>query len=562
MALVEEYTQSVKRLDPFWAPYFDLEEGLDQFGDYPSADYFKRSEELVRTTWEELNKTIQREELSESEQLVYDLFSESLAVELAQIELPNRYFDFNQMSSRALEFIGEATPAVSSFPFKTQSHFEAWLKRVSGFPSYVDREIALIREGISKGYTHNCIIVDKIRSSYQEALSEDLAVNPFMRPLKVLPESISAREKASFEERFAVATRSQVIAPMQKLDRFVAGEVKKACRKSYGLSGLPMAKELYAHRVWVSTNLKSVSAEEIHQIGLAEVSRIKSEIMQIARKRGYKGTLVRFLESRRNDESNYFKSAKEVVQTFHSVRASIDPLLHSYFKEVPKTPYKIVEGENPEDAAASYRQPTDTIPYGRFVLNTKNLKANQRSGVTTLSLHEANPGHHLQLAIQFEKKEQLSEYQRKIYYSNAFAEGWALYAERLGREMGLFKDDEQLLGHLNDEMLRAVRLVVDTGIHAKGWSRGRALKYMLSHMVGDRRGIEIEVDRYSVWPGQALGYKMGQLKILELRKRAELELGKEFDIREFHHQVLGTGTISLAVLERKVDRWIKEQSAN
>ena len=197
--------------------------------------------------------------------------------------------------------------------------------------------------------------------------------------------------------------------------------------------------------------------------------------------------------------------------------------------------------------------------YGRFVVNTINLKGNSILEMTSLSLHEAVPGHHFQLALAFELKDKITEYQRKIFNSNAFVEGWALYTEYLGREMGLFTDDKQYLGHLSSEMLRAVRLVIDTGIHSKGWTRQQSIDYMAANLASDIKDVESEVERYSVWPGQALGYKIGQLKIIELRKKAEKELKNQFDIKKFHDVVLGQGTLSLFVLEKRVNKWIQEQ---
>jgi uncharacterized protein (DUF885 family) len=247
-----------------------------------------------------------------------------------------------------------------------------------------------------------------------------------------------------------------------------------------------------------------------------------------------------------------------MFNAFEKVKAETAERIPRYFSLVPKSDFKIVETSNPEDAAGRYDNPTENIPYGRFVANTINLRSVPVYGVTTLMLHETVPGHHFQLALQFEMKDKLSEYQRKVYSSNAFVEGWALYAEYLGREMGMYADPLQRLGNLNDELLRAVRLVVDTGIHAFGWTHDKTIAYMRDHLASDAKDIENEANRYSVWPGQALGYKIGQLKIIELRKLAEQELGPKFDIKEFHRVVIGNGTVSLTVLEQQVKDWIAE----
>lgn len=553
---VEQYTQESIRVDPFSAPYYDLTEGLDQFGDYPSPAYFTRYEKLIQSTWNRLESEIDRSKLSARDELLYDLFKGDLEIKKEGIKMPDRYLAMNQMGNRIRHYLNFSSPAMSVFPFRTRDHFEAWLKRSTGFPAFVEAQMTLMREGHRLGYKLNCTIVEKTRNSYKEALVTDISQSPFLRPLELLPKDMTAEDKESYRKRFLVAADKNLHQPLRSFDQFMKTEVKKNCRKSYGIGALPNGKTWYQHRIWSSTGLRSLTAEQIHQTGLSEVARIKADIERIMAKRGFKGTLSQFLRERRADPNNYFKSGEEVVQTFEKTRSRIDPVLSRLFVEIPSTPYKVVEAENPEEAAASYWKPIESKPFGRFVVNTKNLKSNQRSGVTTLSLHEANPGHHFHYALLFEKRGELSTYQSKVFHSIAFTEGWALYAERLGREIGLFDDENQLLGHLNDEMMRAVRLVVDTGIHAKGWSRERTIGYMMDHMASDRSGIEIEADRYSVWPGQALGYKIGQLKILELRSKAQRELGQRFDIREFHRQVLGTGSLSLPVLEAKIEKWI------
>ncbi|MBL7543138.1 MAG: DUF885 domain-containing protein, partial [Bdellovibrionaceae bacterium] len=343
-----------------------------------------------------------------------------------------------------------------------------------------------------------------------------------------------------------------------KFDSYFQKEYLPKCRQDFGYGTLPNGKKWYRYFIKVNTNTNK-SPEEIHKVGLSEVARIQKEMMKIKERMNFKGDFKSFLKFIVDDPSMYFKNPKDAIEAFQNVRKKIDGLIPNYFNLVPKTDYQVVEAENRDASAASYSSPTEMKTYGRFVVNTLNLKSNTIPGVTTLSLHEAIPGHHFQLALAFELKNTITEYQRKVFNSNAFVEGWALYAEYLGREMGLFKDDVQYLGHLSDEMLRACRLVVDTGIHAKGWSRQKAIDFMAAHLASDMRDIESEVERYSVWPGQALGYKIGQLKIIELRKKAENALKNQFDIKKFHDLVLGQGTLSLFVLEKRVNQWIVEQ---
>lgn len=321
------------------------------------------------------------------------------------------------------------------------------------------------------------------------------------------------------------------------------------------MGGLPHGKEWYAFAIEATTNL-ALDPSVIHQTGLAEVARISGEMEKVRKELGFRGNLRSFQTSLTKDPRYFFTSAKDMFAAFTKVKEEVAKKLPAYFQLIPRADYKIVESSNPEDAAASYRDPTDNLPYGRFVVNTKNLHIVPVYEVTTLSLHESVPGHHFQLALQFEMKDRLSEYRRKMYFSGSFVEGWALYAEYLGNEMGMYTDPVQRVGHLNAEMLRAVRLVVDTGIHALGWSREKAFAYMKDHLATGDKDISNEVNRYSVWPGQALGYKLGQLKILELRRFAEKELGPRFDIKGFHAAVIGSGTVSLGVLESQVREWV------
>jgi uncharacterized protein (DUF885 family) len=353
--------------------------------------------------------------------------------------------------------------------------------------------------------------------------------------------------------------RERILPGYQRFDHYFQSDYSKHCRLGFGWSSLPQGKEWYKHMIYIGTNTQ-LSGDEIHQLGLKEVARIRLEMEEIKKQLRFKGSLKSFFAYMRSNPKSYFKDTTELLAAYAKVRKEIEIKIPNYFQLIPKSDYKIVESENSEDSAASYRSPTEMLPYGRFIVNATDIKRNPSFGVTTLSLHEAIPGHHFQLALQFEMKDSLTEYQRKMYFSTAFVEGWALYSEYLGREMGLFKNPYQRFGTLSDEMLRAVRLVVDTGIHAKYWSRKKAVNYAFANMPMDKLSVEKEIDRYSVWPGQALAYKIGQLKILELRKNAQEKLGAKFDIKKFHSVVIGHGTLSLEVLEQQVNKWIESET--
>lgn len=553
-AVLNQYTESIKRSDPFWAPYFNVEEDFDKFGNYPSPEYYKNLKQINQTASDQL-KTINAEALSAQDQLAYRLFKDDIAIGLAWFDTFNRYLDFNQLNNRLNTYMNDASPALTQFPFKTMKHFEAFLKRSEGFNTYVDNQIALLKEAQKKGIVLNCPTAKAVPNSYKEALESDVEKNPFYKPALALTSQFSKTDQEKIRANFRQMISERIVPGYKKFDHFYRKEYLPHCRHTYGIGALPKGAQTYQYDILAQTNLK-LTAQEIHQTGLKEVARIQKEMEKIKNEVGFKGSYKEFLKSLSTDSKYFFTSAEEIFHAFEKAKNETAKKIPQYFSLIPKHDYKIVENSNPEDASGSYYQPTEVTPYGRFVLNTKNIRAVPRYDHTTLLLHEAVPGHHFQLALQFEMKDQLTEYQRKIYASNSFVEGWALYAEYLGNEMGLFNDPIQKLGHLNAEMLRSVRLVVDTGIHAYGWSEKKTIDYMKKYLASDEKDISNEAHRYSVWPGQALGYKIGQLKILELRRFAEKELGPHFDIKKFHETVIGRGTVSLSVLEEGVKEWV------
>lgn len=551
------YTESIKRIDAYNAAYFNIEENLDKFGDYPSPAYFERLRALLERTSLELEK-ISFEGLSENNQVTYQLLKGDLSLSLQDFLYPGEFYDFNQMSNRLLSFLDESNPQLTSFPFDTVAHYEAFLRKMAGLEAYVNWQIQLLRSAVKKKVILPCEIAKVVPGTFQEVIDAPMEKHPFLRPVQNFPPAFSKADKERLSGLYSKAIQDVVIPQYQKFDVFYRTEYIPSCgrRTGFGIGSLSQGKPWYQQSIKRATGL-GLTPQMIHAMGLREVARIKSEMTQIQKTLGIPGNFSQFLKAVTTDERFFFKDSASMLQAFRDVQGTIEAKIPQYFSYIPKTPYRVVETSNPEDAAARYMDPTELQPFGRFVLNTKNLQSTPIFGVNTLSLHEAVPGHHFHLAIQFELKDQLPEYRRKLYFSNAFAEGWALYAEFLGREMGLLDDPLQKLGHLSDEMLRAVRLVVDTGIHNLGWSQLKARQYMAAHLASDPKDIQNEVNRYAVWPGQAVGYKVGQLKILELRKLAEKELGPRFEIKQFHQQVVGSGTVSLPVLEERVKKWIR-----
>jgi len=557
-AVIQKYVDEVKHLDAFEAPYYNVEEDLSKFGDYAAPEFFEREKANVKDALQGLSQ-VDSSKLPPNDLIAYRLFKEDLEVSQRGFQFPTEELDFNQMGNRLHDYMDSSSEALTSFPFDTVKHYEDYVQRSSGLPAYVDRQIALLNKGIQDKLVLSCVVASKVRHTYQDALETNLEKNPFLRPLAFMPASFSPTDRKRLSDEFHAMVKSTIIPSYQKFDHFYTHAYVNHCRKGFGLSSLAEGRNWYLYEIKSNTNL-DLNPEEIHKTGLREVARISSELEKIKKQKGFHGNLPAFLRSRATDPHSFFTSAKDMFAAFEKVKAQTALKIPAYFSLVPKSDFKIVETSNPEDASGSYNQPTETAPFGRFIVNTKNLKAVPIYDVTTLMLHETVPGHHFQLALQYEMKDSLSEYQRKVYNSNAFAEGWALYAEYLGNEMGMFTDPDQRFGNLNDEMLRAVRLVVDTGIHSMGWSQQRAIAYMAHHLASDHKDIETEINRYSVWPGQALGYKVGQLKILELRHKAESVLGKNFDIKGFHKAIIGNGTVSLGVMETQVNDWIKDQN--
>lgn len=557
--ILTEYAEANKRQDAFYASYFNVEENLSKFGDYLSPEFLARGKNQVQKSLAQLS-TINPQLLSKKERVAYDLFKEDLQINLKEYDFPGDLLSVSPKWHRLTNYLDDSSPALTSFPFDSLKHYQDFIERSEGFLPFIDRQINALREGIKQGYVLNCEVAAKTPNSYKEGLEADVLKHPFYRPVIRIPANIKSTDQESLRQGFIKMIKERIQPGFVKFDQFYRQEYLPQCRKGFGFGSYPEGKAWYAHRVFAHTN-STMSADEIHSLGLKEVAQIRKEMSRVMKDLKFQGSYKKFINKITTDPRSFFKSRQDILAAFQEVRLTIDQKIPQYFSLIPKTEYKLVEAENPEEAAASYRDPTENLPFGRFVINTLNLKANATYGVTTLSLHEAVPGHHFQLALQFEQKEDLTEYQRKMFFSTAFVEGWALYAEYLGREMGLFTDPWQMLGHLSDQMLRAVRLVVDTGIHSKDWSRKKSIQYMADNLAMDLKDIESEVDRYSVNPGQALAYKIGQLKILELRQNAERALGSRFDIREFHRAVLGQGSLSLTVLERQVQDWIQSVQA-
>ena len=444
-------------------------------------------------------------------------------------------------------------------PFVTVQDYDNWLKRIDGLIVWMDQAIVNMREGIAKGVVQPRPVVEKVLPQLEAMIVDDPAQSEFYGPIRNLPADVGATDRERLTTAYTAAIRDKLVPAYRRLHAFMRDEYLPHARASVAWTALPDGAAWYAYFVSEHTTT-TMTPEEIHQLGLSEVARILDEMDKVRVKVGFDGDRAAFFAYLRSDPKFYYTRGEDLVAGYMDVKKRIDAALPKLFSVFPKADYEVreVEAYRARSAAgAFYQQPSaDGTRPGIFYVNTYDLKSQPQFGMETLSLHEASPGHHFQIAIQQELTG-LPRFRRFGGNYTAFVEGWALYSEYLGPELGLFTDPYQYFGRLNDEQLRAMRLVVDTGLHAKGWTREQAIAYMLDNSTLAPSDVESEVERYIANPGQALGYKVGDLRIQALRHKAEAALGAKFDIRDFHREVLSDGAVPMDVLERKVERWIE-----
>ncbi len=550
-------------LSPLGRLFRGDDEGVDKLGDYLTDSYF-----LADRTDTQLNLAllaqIDRSRLSPTDQLAYDVFeyTEQQALKgasdriraLTEVRPVNHFAGFHTFYPNFASGNGAA-------PFKTLGHYEDNLKRHDDYIAITDRSIEKFREGMASGVVETKLTIGNVIKQLDTQLAIPVAESQFMGPVKNFPEGISDDDKARLTSAYEAKTR-EIYAAHERLRDFLRDEYLSQARDSVGLSEMKGGAELYAQLIESTTTLP-LDAETIHQLGLSEVARIKTELEKVKAEVGFEGTLNEFFDYVRNDPKFQPKSREALTQSYYDIGKQVDAKIGDYFSLLPKAPLKI-EPYDPSieqfQAGGSYQPGTpDGSRPGTFYFNAYDLPSRLTTGNVTLYLHEGAPGHHFQISLA-QENEDLPAFMR-FGGTTAFVEGWALYSETLGYEMGFFEDPWNRYGTLQDEQLRAMRLAVDTGIHAKGWSREQAIDFMLENSGMTRTEVVAEVERYIAIPSQALGYKIGALKIQELRRRAESKLGDRFDIKAFHEQVLNTGGLPLAILEQKIDRWIAAQAS-
>ena len=429
---------------------------------------------------------------------------------------------------------------------------------MSKLPDLISANIELANFAIEQGITAPKVLMERVARQIKLQLKEDPKTSPFYSIFDNIPDSIDAKFKLDIQQRAQTVISDQVIPAYEVLDNFFTTVYLPVARESYGISDLPNGHEWYEHLArWHTTT--DITQDQIHEIGLSEVARIRNEMEDIIESLNWQGTFDEFLQFLRTDPQFYFETPEELLQEYLATSKRIDPKITRLFKVLPRTPYgirSIPEESAPDTTTAYYMRPSaDGSRAGYYYVNLYRPEVRPKYEIEVLSVHEAVPGHHLQIALAMEL-DNIPNFRRFSGYT-AFVEGWGLYSESLGEELDLYQDPYSKFGALTYDMWRAVRLVVDTGMHYKGWSRDQAIEFFMANAAKTEQDIVNEIDRYLIMPGQALAYKIGQLKILELKRKSQKQLGEAFDIKDFHHVVLGQGAVPLSVLEERVDQYIK-----
>ena len=555
-ALVEEYFERELELSPMNATAIGDPRYDDRLDDSTSPGFREKAYGIERAFLDRA-RLIDATNLAPAARITYDIFVSEREQALEGQKFHEDYMPFNQMTGLPMDLAvyGSGT---GPQPFATARDYDRFLKRVREFPRWADGAIALMRTGMARGITLPRVAMAKVVPQLREIVTARVSDSIYWAPIGAMPKTISAKDRRRITDAYTEALTQEVLPAYARLADFIERDYLPAARTTVGWADLPDGQAWYRWRIRQATTM-DMAPEEIHQLGLAEVARIRGEMIRVKEQVGFKGDLDAFFKYLEEDPQFYFNDENELLEAYRGVKRRIDAMLPKLFADFPKADYEIraVEPFRAASAAgASYQGPSaDGKRRGIFYINTHNLKAQPRFGLETLSLHEASPGHHFQISIQQELTD-LPRFRRFNGYVS-YSEGWALYAESIGKELGVFIDPYQWYGRLSDEMLRAMRLVVDTGLHAKGWTREQAIKYMLDNSSMAESDVTAEVERYIVWPGQALGYKLGQLHISSLRAKAESQLGQSFDVREFHSQILRDGAVPMDVLTAKIDRWIE-----
>jgi uncharacterized protein (DUF885 family) len=538
---------------PTWASRLGDRRWNERWGDESLDAIDKRNRHYVEVLTQ--LGSIKREELSPADRLNYDLFQKDYENEVQEHRYRWHLIPLNQLGG-----VQTANELADALRFETLKDYDDWLARLRALPEYIEQTTALMRAAIDQKILLPQIVLQRIPSQIDHQIVDDPKASPFYKPFSRFASSVAAADRLRLAAAAEQIIAADVVPAFRRFKKFFVEEYLPASPDQVGIWQLPDGEEMYrfAVRLHTTTNM---TPQEIHEIGLQEVRRIRGEMQSVVDTLGYKGSLEEFGAYLRSDPQFYYQTSEELLLAYRALTRRIDPLLVKIFHTLPRIPYgvePIPENVAPDSTTAYYRSPAaDGSRAGTYFVNLYRPETRPKYEMMVLSLHEAVPGHHLQIALAMEKEE-LPNFRRHGGYT-AFIEGWGLYSESLGEEMGLYDDPYSKFGRLTYEMWRAARLVVDTGLHYMRWDRKKAIDFLQQNTARQELDVVNEIDRYIAMPGQALAYKIGQLKISAIRAKAEKTLGNKFDVRGFHDELLKDGALPLDSLEIKMDEWIGKQ---
>jgi uncharacterized protein (DUF885 family) len=560
-SLYAEFWEENLKLNPLTATYAGDPRYNGELQNFLAPE-FEQKARAFHQKYLDAARAIGADGLAGQDRLSYDVFTLNRESALEELRFPDRLLPVDQFYNIA-NMLAQLGSGKGAQPFKTVKNYDDWLSRASKAPAVFDQAIVNMREGISKNIVQPRVLMEKVIPQLDANIVAEAEKSIFWGPVTNFPKDFSAADKERLTAAFRTVITTQLVPAYQRLRAYIANDYLPKTRDTFGMGALPNGAAWYEHKVHDNT-MRSLTPAKVHQIGLDEVARIQGGMRDVAKDLGYTkpvktlAELKEFFAWMKARDDMYFKSREELLKAYQDFDANVAPILSNYFNLRPKAPYEVRLVEEFREASASSGSyqgpPLDGSRPGIFYVNAYDLKARPKSALAALSLHEAAPGHHFQIALQRELAD-LPMF-RRFAGDTAYNEGWGLYAEYLGYEMGIYKDPVQRFGALDAELWRAIRLVTDSGIHFKGWTRQQTLDYMFENSPAEPTRAISEAERFAAIPGQALAYKIGQLKIIELRKRAENALGRKFDVRKFHDEVLKDGAMPLEALEAKIDRWI------
>ncbi len=555
--LTDDFTLSYYKIDPLWDYYNYSERPGSELGNELSAESVSREIALCTESLNAL-KTLRPALKNKIDLETATMFEDYLVSRLKAANNPwVRLISVNHLSNRIYSY-GQMGAGLESYPFEVKQDFENYILRGNQLKAWSQSFRESLEYAKAKKFKIGKNTIELLIQNWEKLVKPSIEESSFYQPLKIAEKKLNPTEFAALRGLY-LKVIEQEIYPAVRSSIDAAKSYLPFAGKQFGIYKILGDDSLYDLFREFDTDQSPLSAIEIHRIGLAEVKRIRQDIDVVRKKMGFgRMTYEAFLDHVRKDPKSSYSTSEELTAAFRDAEKRVNNVVGNYFSNIPNLPLELRGIPDPKTPAGSYSGVTDTVKRAYFNFNSADLKSTTRYGTHTLFLHEGVPGHHFQLSINYLLKPKFGKFRSEVFSSNPFVEGWALYAEYLGKEMGIYDTPELLLGTYNDEMMRAVRLVVDTGIHALGWSRKKAIHYMHSQLTEDIEGVVSEIDRYSVWPGQALGYKLGQLEILKLRKEAEKKLGARFDLKAFHRVVLDSGTVSIPMLRTNVTRWMNE----